>query len=193
MARRDGVRQEIREQIRVALAYLPVKLTKTELLRALQRNVMSSSPLWQVDAGTGEWHRRLKLMREEINRAMKRVMPSRTSCKVRYAFWHLRRPWWIVVCCDWCKDLPRVHSRRGCMVCASLYRRLDAFLISAEWQRWRALLREDPETRFIVADWLEDQDEFELAKLFRTAAPPQVEVACADRGTGDGSVKEVTP
>jgi hypothetical protein len=58
--------------------------------------------------------------------------------------------------CSWC--VRRLSfTPDGCMVCLAGLRTLETFRASPDWLRWMDVLRDDPDAKDILADWLEDE------------------------------------
>jgi hypothetical protein len=81
------------------------------------------------------------------------------------------RKWYIDVECDYCNVIKKGRSREpgslgGCIACCDARSRLGGIL--RDWgAKWRPALIEDRTLAPIAADWCEDNDVPEMAKLLR--------------------------
>lgn len=124
-----------------------------------------------------------RIWTEEARKVMKERTPGGKPSRV--AFWHLRRPWWATVVCEWCENRYYTSTlRNGCMVCGRLRETLSDFLEGSLWKKWKPVLLADGKTAPILADYLEDNlFDPALVLAFRTAQPPKGVIACSTLAT----------
>lgn len=79
-----------------------------------------------------------------------------------------RRPWWLLVRCDWCSEC-RHRLPNGCIMCAGKQSTIAELTGTEEFRQWRAAMVKDPNAAAVFADWLDDHGQEEIAEAFRLA------------------------